>query len=479
MISVVDSNFIGAIGVLLNLTHGPSAASITWLNPTRSNSAMRTMLTMAALAAATALGLTACSHLAPGAPAEAAPLAAACPKDVPSGAQCWRGVDSAKAPYLLIMPAQWSGVLVVHAHGGPSLGEPKSSRNDEDAARWAISVKAGHAWAASAFRQGGVEVRSAAEDTERVRRIFVQHVARPKTTLLHGQSWGAGVAAKAAEMAPASWDGVLLSSGVLAGGSNSYDFRLDLRVVYQYLCANHRRADEADYPLWMGLPADSKLSRAELATRVDACLGVRKPAAQRTPEQAVRLKTIVDVIRIPERSVLAHLNWATWHFQDISMHRTGGGNPFDNQRVRYTGSADDAALNAAVLRYRADPAAAARFAADTDPSGDIRVPVLTVHGIQDPTAFVEMDHHFRQVMESAGRGANLVQTFVRSDQHSYLGDATYPPLFDALLAWVTRGEKPTPASVAARCEAGIARWGVCSYDSAFTPAPLETRVYPR
>lgn len=427
---------------------------------------------------ATAATLAAC-QTPPAPPPEPAPTAAACPKGVPDGASCWRGVDSVGAHVLLIKPAQWSGVLVVHAHGGPVLGTPTAKRADDDAARWAITVKAGHAWAASVFRQGGVEVRAAAEDTERVRRIFVQHVARPKRTLLHGQSWGAGVAAKAAEMYPASWDGVLPSSGVLAGGSRSYDFRLDLRAVYQHLCGNHPKADEPAYPLWMGLPADSKLTRPELASRVDACLGVRKPAAQRTAEQAAKLKTIVDVIRIPERSVIGHLNWATWHFQDIALHRTGGGNPFDNRRVRYVGSPDDAALNAAVLRYDADPKAAARFAADTDPTGAIGVPVLTVHGIDDPTAFVEMDHHFRQVMEKAGHGANLVQTFVRSDQHSYLGDATYPPLFDALLAWVERGEKPTPAAVAARCEAGSARWGACTYDPGFRPAPLDARVYPR
>jgi pimeloyl-ACP methyl ester carboxylesterase len=398
---------------------------------------------------------------------------------MPEDARCWRGVDSAQSDYLLVMPAAWSGVLVVHAHGGPTLEKPGAKRNDQDAERWAITVRAGHAWAASAFRQGGVEVRSAAEDSERVRRIFVQHVAQPKRTLLHGQSWGAGVAAKAAEMFPRSWDGVLLSSGVLAGGSRSYDFRLDLRVVYQHLCNNHPRPDEPAYPLWMGLPADSKLTRPELAARVDECLGVRKPAAQRTPEQAAGLKTLTEVIRIPERSVIGHLNWATWHFQDIALNRTGGGNPFDNQRVRYAGSPDDAALNAAVLRYAADPKARARFAADTDPTGDIRVPVLSVHGIDDATAFVEMNHFFRQTMDKAGRGANLVQTYVRSREHSYLGDATYPALFDALLAWVERGDKPTPAAVAARCEAGTARWGACAFDTGFTPRPLEARVYPR
>ena len=416
---------------------------------------------------------------APPPPGDAPPIAAACPKGVPEGARCWRGVDSAAAHYILVMPAAWSGVLVVHAHGGPLLGAPTAARADEDAERWAITVKLGHAWAASVFRQGGVAVRAAAEDSERVRRIFAAHVAQPKRTLLHGQSWGAGVAAKAAEMFPASWDGVLLSSGVLGGGSRSYDFRLDLRVVYQHLCGNHPRPDEPAYALWMGLPAGSKLTRTELADRVDACLGVRKPAAERSAEQARKLETIVKVIRIPESSVIAHLNWATWHFQDIAQNRTGGGNPFDNHRVRYSGSSDDVALNSGVLRYRADPAAAARFAADTDPTGDIRVPVLAVHGIGDATAFVELQHHFRQVMEKAGRGEQLVQTYVRSDQHSYLGDSAYPPLFDALLAWVERGEKPTATGIAQRCEAGAARWGACAFDAGYAPAALETRVAPR
>jgi alpha-beta hydrolase superfamily lysophospholipase len=430
-----------------------------------------------------ALALAGCAGLAPEPlSAEAAPIAAACPKGTPEGARCLRGQDSARAHYLIVMPAQWSGVLVVHAHGGPTLGEPKPSRADEDIERWAITVRLGHAWAASVFRQGGVAVRSAAEDSERVRRIFVQHVAKPRRTLLHGQSWGAGVAAKAAEMYPASWDGVLLTSGVLAGGPRSYAFRLDLRVVYQHLCNNHPRPDEPAYPLWMGVPADSTLTRAQLAARVDECLGVRKPAAQRSAEQARRLETLTRVIRIPDSSVLAHLNWATWHFQDIAMRRTGGGNPFGNEGVRYSGSDDDAALNAAVLRYRADPAARARFAEDTDPTGRIRVPVLTTHGIGDATAFVELQHAFGETMRAAGAGERLVQTYVEHREHSYLGDATYPPLFEALLRWVEHGDKPTAQGVAQRCRELAETWGFaggCRFAPQYEPRSLETRVPAR
>ena len=55
-------------------------------------------------------------------PKEAAPAAAACPKGVPEGTRCLRGQDSAGSHYLIAMPKAWSGVLVVHAHGGPNLG---------------------------------------------------------------------------------------------------------------------------------------------------------------------------------------------------------------------------------------------------------------------------------------------------------------------------------------------------------------------
>ena len=70
-----------------------------------------------------------------------------------------------------------------------------------------------------------MEVRAAAEDTERVRQIFISEIGNPKRTVLHGQSWGAGVAAKTAEMfmrtsdGRAPYDAVLLSSGVLGGGT--------------------------------------------------------------------------------------------------------------------------------------------------------------------------------------------------------------------------------------------------------------------
>ena len=426
------------------------------------------------------------------------PAAAPCPSGLPEGTRCLNGRDYLGAYYWIAVPRDWrpeTGVLVVHAHGGPALGEPTLARSTGDLQRWSVMVRAGHAWAGSSFRQGGVELLAAAEDTERLRQLTVATIGQPRRTLLHGQSWGAGVAARMAERyvtpdidprrtspGPVPYDAVLLTSGVLAGGTRSYDVRLDLRVVYQALCQNHPKPEEGAYPLWMGLPLDRKLTRAELATRVDTCLGVQRKPAERSAAQQQRLTTLTRIIKLPEHEILPHLNWATWHFQDITMRKLKGRNPFGNEGVQYSGSDDDAALNREVLRYRADPDAVAALAQDTDPTGRLLLPTLSLHGIDDQTAFVELESHFRETVTDAGAADRLVQIYTADHEHSYSSDAHYVGAVDALLDWVDKGDKPSPASLAQRCKGLPAQWqpaSGCRIRVDYQPASLDSRVPPR
>ena len=122
----------------------------------------------------------------------------------------------------------------------------------------------------------------------------------------------------------------------------------------------------------------------------------------------------------------------------------------------------------------------ATFAADADPQGRIPVPVLTLHGVDDPVAFVELESAFRATMERAGTADHLVQVFTADTEHSYFSDVQYLAATEALLAWAQGGVRPTPASVAQRCKAIDAVDGKgCRILADYRSAPLATRVPPR
>ena len=444
---------------------------------------MRTMK----MAAVRCLGLAATLGAAVLAFEARAQAEAPCPAELPAGSACFNGKDANGSYYWIAKPAKDNGVLVIHSHGGPRLPAPRPDSELEDLKRFSILVKEGFIMAATSYRGGGyIGLATSAEDSENLRRIYVEKFGAPRRTIAHGQSWGGGVAAhlverygKGADGKPA-YDGALLTSGVVAGNALAYDFRADLRAVYQYYCRNHPRADEPQYPLWSGLPADSKLTPKDVRARLDECTGLNKPADQRSEAQKRNLANILGVLHVSEKGLPGHLNWSTFVFRDIVSKRLAGMGPFTNAGVRYAGSDDDEALNKGVSRFEADAEAAAKFAADGALTGKVAMPVLTMHAIDDPTVFVEQDSVYRGVLERGGSGDRLVQTWTREAEHSYLGTPQYAALLEALMKWVDGGEKPSARSVAKLCEKHAARYeGGCHFDVDYRPKPLEARQYPR
>nr|WP_230887155.1 hypothetical protein [Streptomyces spinoverrucosus] len=412
------------------------------------------------------------------------PTTTTCPGDLAGKATCYTGQDENGAHYAIAVPERWNGSLVVHAHGGPDLGDASDpERSLDDLGRWSVMVEQGYAWAGSSYRRGGYGTRMAAADTENVRRLFVSEFGGPRRTYVHGQSWGGNVAAKVVEVygrKNGPYDGALLTNGVLAGGSRGYDYRVDLRVVYQYYCHNHPRPTEPRYPLWQGLRADSTMTAGGLRARLQECTGYASAPQDRTAPQQRNLDDILAVTRIPERTLESHLRFATFTFRDIVHERLGGRNPFSNRGVWYSGSHDDKALNAGVERFWADPAAVRDLSYDSDLTGKVAIPVLTLHAIDDPTAFVEHEAAYRATLRGAHRDRHLVQTFTEEHDHSELSASEYANSVSALDTWVRTGRKPTPRSIAASCATFDRTYGTgCFYDPDFRPSPYAARVTPR
>ncbi len=382
-----------------------------------------------------------------------------CPASVGAGVSCLSGRDANGAWYVIAMPADWNRRLIVHAHGGPRMDEPEAADPLEDLDRFSVMVRQGYAWVGSTYRRGGYGVRMAAEDVDNSRKVFWAHFGPPDRTILHGQSWGGNVAAKASELyaldveGGRNYDGVLLTNGVVSGGTRAYQFRAGLRAVYQFYCRNHPAPDEPAYPVWQGLPPGAEMTRAELRRRVEACTGLDKGARDRTPAEARRLRDILAVTGVGEEQLVSHLAWATFTFQDLVHRRLNGGNPFDNSAVVYRGSSDDEALNAGVERFTADPDAVARLAYDADLSGLIVLPTLTLHALRDPVVSYRSEAVYAAIVAAAGRSHLLVQAATDEDQHSKLADGGYLTALAALEQWIGDGRRPDPAGFQTACRA--------------------------
>lgn len=428
----------------------------------------------AALLAAPALGQT-------------APEPRPCPAALGPGVACFGARDANGAFVLIARPEQANGHLILHIHGGPRLAAPRADTSEEDLLRFAEFLREGYAWVATSRRRGGFGVALGAEDSENARRLYVAHFGQPRLTFVHGQSWGANLAAILIERhnAPGAdgrrpYDGALLTAGVLAGGARAYGMRMDLRAAFQAVCGTHPRPDEPAYHLGLGLPPDSPLTTAELRARFDACTGANRPAAERTPDQARALSDLAAASRIPEGALFGHLTWMTFTARDLAQFLTGGRPAFGNAGVTYRGTSDDAAFNARVPRFAADPDAAAQLAADTEPTGRFEIPVVSMHAIRDAVVFVESQSAFRETVERAGNAARLVQAFVDESDHSKVSPPHYPALLALLRGWVETGVRPDPATLPALCEeARRAHPGQCRFVPGFVPAALDARVNPR
>jgi hypothetical protein len=420
------------------------------------------------------------------APKAALPDTAPCPDSIAAVATCYTAKLDTGAYITAAMPKSWNGDLVVFAHGGPSLLPPTATSGRSDLDKYAYAVRRGYAWVASTYRREGYGVAMAAADTNDARGFFDARIGTPRRTVLHGASYGGLVGAKLIETyaknpdGSLNFDGAFLNSGAVTGATLNYQHRVDLRAVYQYYCRNLPRPDEALYPLWSGVAPDSRMTLKDLDAVVDECTGVGRPESERRGQQKQNLANILGVMGYPENLLVRHMQAATLLFRDIVKNTTGGRNPFSNVGVRYRGSSDDAALNRDVVRFDADPAAAAALKADGDPTGVVPVPVVSIHSINDPQVVVEAQSAYLDTVKAAGSTDRPAQAFTDERGHTAQSAPELAAGLDALMQWIDKGAKPTPQSIAAGCERLRASLdGPCRYRPDYRPQPYATRYYTR
>jgi pimeloyl-ACP methyl ester carboxylesterase len=401
-----------------------------------------------------------------------------CPDQIADIATCYSAKLATGAYLLTAMPKNWNGNLIVFAHGGPGPIPPRASYSMGSLARYSVEVKRGFAWIASSYRYLGYGVQQSADDTEDARKFFVEHLGKPKRTIVHGASYGGLVGAKLIEKYGANYDGGFFNSGMLAGAVQGYRFRADLRAVYQYYCKNLPRPDEVQHPLWMGLPPDSKMTPDQLTARVDECTGVARPVNARSELQKRNLANILGVVGFSEGVLMRHMQYGTFIFRDIAGI-TQGHSAFSNIDSRYRGSDNDEALNAGVARFESDPAGIAALKIDAEPTGVIPIPVMAIHSINDPQVSVDAEASYRDLARTAGNSDRVVQAYTDENEHTGQSAPEIAAALDSLMQWIEGGTKPSPQSVAAACaDLRASLGGPCRYHPEYEPKGYKTADAP-
>lgn len=353
------------------------------------------------------------------------------------------------AGYRIEVPDNWNGDLVLYAHGFRGTGLELTVSDPR--IRGSL-VGQGYAWAASSYSKNGYDVRQGVKDTHALGEVFSGLVGHPRRTWITGHSMGGHITGVAIEQYARAYVGALPMCGVM-GDSELFDYFLDFNLVAQAL---------AGVPAQFPFPADYQTA---VVPGVKAALGPAYPFVLNA--QGLNLRGVTQNISGGPRPAFA-TSFAAWGNFLFTVGVTGGtlgvapGNVQDNSGTEYqidsdpALSADEIALNAAVLRVAQDPQGRHPDGVANIPpiSGRLPIPVLSLHTIGDLFVPFSMEQIYARRAADAGRADRLVVRAIRDHNHCGFAVPEEAAAFAALVNWVDTGLKPAgddildPAAVA-------------------------------
>ncbi len=214
---------------------------------------------------------------------------------------------------------------------------------------------------------------------------------------------------------------------------------------------SRRLVSRAIRDAWQGLPKQASFTREELKRRVNDCTGADRLPKERSTQQAVNLKAILGATGETAANLPARMELATFRFQDVIHNFLGGLNPFDNKTRVYKGSGQDAALNKGVERFTGTAKARDLLAYDSDLSGTIIIPTITLHAKFDPVVNFRAQAYYRAIVERAGQSHMLMPLLTSEDQHSKLSESEYLTVLATMADWLDREQRPALSNIRQKC----------------------------
>ncbi|MEF2278710.1 alpha/beta hydrolase [Deinococcus sp. YIM 134068] len=371
------------------------------------------------------------------------------------------------AGYLIEVPDNWNGTLVMYTHGYRGTGAELTV--DPPSIRQSL-ISQGYAWAASSYSANYYDVRAGVEDTNALALAFGTLTGgkyqTPGKYLIMGFSMGGHIAGAAVEketLASArsrvNYAAALPMCGVM---DEEYEFKWlgDYTTAAAQLAGYGARTfPQSDYQT---LLPDIK------AALFDSTSGT---LWQENAVQGAKLREIARNLTGGDRPVF-DLGFRVGGLQN-AVFGTGGSdgtingilnkNLYGNVGTVYRWTTGDitpaeTAFNASILRVTADANAnrarpgGLRWLPRVN--GEFSVPVLTLHTLGDFYVPFAHQQKYRQAAQAAGNGDRLVQRAIRAPGHCDFVGAEIVEAFNDLVKWEATGVKPagddvlTPTTVA-------------------------------
>ena len=387
----------------------------------------------------------------------------------PATITTYKGKFSDGSKYLIQVPSNWNGTLVLYSHGYviPGFSNPPEDVGDPITGGYLLSN--GYALAGSSYATTGWAVQQALPDQIKVLNKFQSLVGTPKHTIAWGHSLGGMITAGLVQRFPSRFDAALPMCGVVAGGVGIWNQALDSAFAFYELLGQGSGLQLVDIknPLGNVTKAEKLLSKAQqtLQGRARIALSAALDDVPGWYDPLSKEPSPTDFTAQEKNQFdwLSNIDFPFAFDFRAELESRAGGNPSWNYGVDYKkqleASADYAEVKAlyhkAGLDLDADLATledAKRIVGNPQSldylkrniiyNGEIGIPVLTLHTQGDGLAVVENETAYKDVVDEAGNGKLLRQLFVHRAGHCEFSPAEMIVAFEALTYRLDKGTWP-------------------------------------
>jgi pimeloyl-ACP methyl ester carboxylesterase len=349
------------------------------------------------------------------------------------GPRIIQGKTADGALYEFVVPDDWSGPVVVYAHGiVPPLAPVALPGGSFTFLRDAL-VAQGVAVAYSSYSENGYAVKDGEQRTHQLTGLFKSKAGRPSFVYLMGHSLGGAVVMGLTEKYPSQYDGALAMCGFLGGGQLELNYVADARVLFDALFPGVLPGDAITIPPDLAANPAPALAAAQAALLAGLADGRTQQLFAFAHLPGASLNELLQ-------SALTAIGFNLIYTNDI-LARTQGRSPFDNRTTDYGAPGPDP-IDSLVDRFASHPNAVNYLRRYETPAGDLRIPMMTLHTERDPVVPFFHEAAYRAVVDAAGSSAFLRQRAVARYGHCTFTLPETLQVFNELRAWVELGAAP-------------------------------------